>query len=62
MHDTPYYKYEGLPAWKIIDQGVSDLVANQDLKEMTVRSHIVGYLVKGLVEAGVVAVGKQGLP
>lgn len=54
MSSGLYHEYEGLVAWKVIDEAVSSLVANQDLKEMTARSHIVGYLVKRLIETGVV--------
>jgi hypothetical protein len=54
MISNPYKQYENSAAWKILDQAISDLVANQDLVEQTARTHIVGYMVKQLVEAGVV--------
>ena len=43
-----------MPAWKIVDEAISALVANQDIKEATDRCYIVGYLIKCLVEAGAI--------
>ena len=54
MNNYPYHQYETTLAWKIINQAVSDLVENQDIQETTARVYIVGYLVKRLVEEGVV--------
>jgi hypothetical protein len=34
--------------WKAVNKGISDLVENQDLKEITHREYIVGYLCKVL--------------
>jgi len=48
----PYQKYEALPAWKVIDKAISDLITNQDLQLTTVDVYVVGYLVKSLSEAG----------
>jgi hypothetical protein len=42
----PYKKYESHRYWKRIDEGISDLVDNQDLVEQSARSYIVGYLCK----------------
>jgi hypothetical protein len=50
MNAHPYQKYEETTAWKIIDEAISELISNQDLKELTARSHIVGFLVQRLVE------------
>jgi hypothetical protein len=50
----PYCKYEAGLAWKIVDEAIADLVANQDIRETTPRQYIVGYLVKALVEGGVI--------
>ena len=55
MDSHPYRQYETTLAWKIIEEAVSDLVANQDISETTDRSYIVGYLVKRLVEEGLVS-------
>ena len=54
MNNHPYRQYETTLAWKIIDQAVSAIVKNQDIKETTARVYIVGYLVKQLVEQGVI--------
>jgi hypothetical protein len=62
MNRHPYSQYEGLLAWRVIDEAVSALAANQDIKEMTGRSHIVGYLVKRLVDAGATTAEKEGSP
>ena len=53
-----YSEYETTEAWKIIDAAISDLVANQDIKETTPRHYIVGYLVKSLVDSSVLSVGR----
>jgi hypothetical protein len=42
----PYRDFEGTPLWKAIDKGIGDLIKNQDLKEMTPRAYVVGYLCK----------------
>jgi len=42
----PYKKYESHRYWKRIDEGISDLVDNQDLVEQSARPYIVGYLCK----------------
>jgi hypothetical protein len=46
MH--PYEKYESSRIWKAIDDAISDLVDNGDVKETTRREYIVGYLCKKL--------------
>jgi hypothetical protein len=43
-----------MTAWKVVDESISDLVANNDIKEMTPRPYIVGYIVKRLMESGTV--------
>ena len=40
----PYTKFEDTKLWKILNKGIGDLVANEDLKELTDREHVVGYL------------------
>ncbi|HEY2785106.1 MAG TPA: hypothetical protein VGJ05_09045 [Fimbriiglobus sp.] len=54
MNTHPYQKYEETMAWKIIDEAISELVSNRDLKEMTARVYIIGFLVKRLVESGTI--------
>ena len=53
MNGQPYHDYEATPAWSVIEQAIAALVENQDIKEMTTRGRIVGYLVKCLVDARV---------
>jgi hypothetical protein len=48
----PYAKFERTKLWKTLNKGISDLVANKDLKELTGREHIVGYLCKLLNDRG----------
>ncbi|WP_176522503.1 MULTISPECIES: hypothetical protein [unclassified Bacillus (in: firmicutes)] len=42
----PYEKFENTPLWKVINQGINDLVENNDIEESTKREYIVGYLCK----------------
>jgi hypothetical protein len=51
MH--PYYEFEETAIWKVVDDGISELVANQDINERTLRRYIVGYLIKCMVDADV---------
>jgi hypothetical protein len=44
----PYKKYVNSPAWSVLDQALTDLVANQDLEEITAREYIIGYLLQSL--------------
>ncbi|UPW84717.1 hypothetical protein [Lysinibacillus sp. Ag94] len=40
----PYKKYETTELWHIISEAIGELVANQNIEEMTSREYIVGYL------------------
>ncbi|MGY3189989.1 hypothetical protein [Lysinibacillus sp. TE18511] len=40
----PYKKYETTELWHVISEAIEELVANQDVEEMTSREYIVGYL------------------
>ncbi|MFJ6210843.1 hypothetical protein [Lysinibacillus sp. NPDC092081] len=40
----PYKKYENTELWNIIWETIDELVANQDVEEMTSREYIVGCL------------------
>jgi hypothetical protein len=51
----PYQEYEGSEVWKVLEKGIKDLHANGDVVETTARPYIVGYLVKRLVDAGLIA-------
>ncbi len=44
----PYKEFEKTRLWKALNKGIRDLVANHDLKEITSREYIVGYLCKVL--------------
>jgi hypothetical protein len=59
MSGTPYDKYKGLPAWSVLDGAIDRLVANNDIKETTDRSYIIGYLVKVLAESGIITEEKS---
>lgn len=47
----PYQSLQGLPVWKVLEQGIDDLIHNGDLVESTKRDYIVGYLAKLLDSA-----------
>lgn len=42
----PYMAYEKTYIGKLIASAINDLVENQDIKEMTLRKYIVGYIAK----------------
>ncbi len=46
----PYQEFEKTGLWKALNKGISDLVENQDLKEIERREYIVGYLCKVLTQ------------
>ena len=46
----PYQSFVNSPTWRVLDEAISDLVNNNDIKEMTTREHVVGYLCKKLAE------------
>lgn len=48
----PYQKFEGAPAWAVVDQAVEDLVQNRDLIEQTHRRYVVGFLISSLKKKG----------
>lgn len=49
----PYEAWEGTRVWSTLEAALAELVENQDLKEMTRREYIVGFLAKRLAEAGI---------
>ena len=49
---TPYDKYRNNPLWTVLEQGINDLVANQDIEITTVPDYVIGYLVKMLTKQG----------
>ncbi len=42
----PYTDYEDTPLWNAIDKILSELEQNQDLKLLTPREYVVGYICK----------------
>ena len=46
----PYKKFENTPLWAVINNGIDDLVENNDIEESTQRDYIVGYLCKLISE------------
>jgi hypothetical protein len=45
-----YTQFEESKTWKVLDQAITDLVKNQDLKEITLRHLIIGFLCQSLKE------------
>lgn len=50
--EHPYEELERTPLWRVVESSIEDLVANRDVLENTSREHIVGYIVKKLIESG----------
>jgi len=50
--EHPYAKYMSSPLWRIVSGGIRDLVKNGDLRELSPRDYIVGYLCKMLARQG----------
>jgi hypothetical protein len=48
----PYIEFEGSPVWNVVEQAISDLEKNQDLKLTELPEYIVGYICKKLAEEG----------
>jgi hypothetical protein len=48
----PYSKFEHTNVWRVLEQAVQELVDNNDIKELTNRTYIIGYLAKRLSEDG----------
>lgn len=46
----PYQNFMDTPEWRVLDNAISDLVHNNDIRELTTRGHIVGYLCKKLAD------------
>lgn len=49
-HGHPYKEYESHPFWERINKGISRLVENRDIVELTTRPYIVGYICKMLLD------------
>jgi hypothetical protein len=50
-----YLEFREYAAWGVVERAINDLVENQDIDETTVHELIVGYMVKSLAEAGLLA-------
>ena len=48
----PYETWKGTKLWDTIEAAISELVENQDLKEVTSREYVVGLLAKRVSQAG----------
>lgn len=46
----PYEYLRHSPYWATLEEGIEELVKNGDLRELTERDYVVGYLVKCLEE------------
>lgn len=44
LRKHPYLKYEDTPLWKTVEKLVGEMVVNTDIKELTPRYYIVGWL------------------
>lgn len=40
-----------IPEWKTINQAITDLIKNQDIKITTEQAHVVAYIYKALADA-----------
>lgn len=52
----PYHDFEGTAVWLALEKAIVELVENQDIREMTPREYVVGYLIKKLNEAGLLKI------
>ena len=43
---SPYIEFEDRQLWKIVDEAISDLVLNQDIKLTTRKEYVIGYICK----------------
>jgi hypothetical protein len=48
----PYADFKDTTVWRTLEKAVEELVDNRDIKELTDRKYIVGYLAKRLSEDG----------
>ena len=62
---SAHFPYEALkrsPAWKILEKGIADLVANGDITENTARRYVVGYLCRLLADRGMLPEARRRAP
>ena len=54
--DPEYYsEFQSLRAWSVVDQAIQGLFENQDIDKRTHTHFIVGYIVKALSDAEILA-------
>jgi hypothetical protein len=46
----PYDSFEGTFLWRAVETAIADLVANNDLTELTPRRYIIGHICKHVDE------------
>jgi hypothetical protein len=59
--DYPYRKFEDLAAWNVVDEAIEKLERNNDLMALTNRRYIVGFVVKKLIDKGLIKSVRQGV-
>lgn len=50
--EFPYRKFMSHPAWKVLEEALAELEANDDLELTTASRYVVGFLIQVLVEKG----------
>jgi hypothetical protein len=50
----PYFRYLGTKEWTVIENSLKDLEDNQDIKITTVPEYVTGYVVKRLLDEGLI--------
>ena len=51
MKTHPYKELESNWLWKIVNKSIEDLINNQDIKEKTSRTYIVGYICRSIYKS-----------
>ncbi len=44
-------EFENIKLWKVVEKTISELENNKDLKLITRKEHIVGYICKQIIES-----------
>jgi hypothetical protein len=50
MTEHPYKAQESSPMWAVLDNALSELETNDDIKITTHRAYVIGFLVKRMQE------------
>ncbi|HXH71038.1 MAG TPA: hypothetical protein VNI60_11970 [Pyrinomonadaceae bacterium] len=48
MENHPYKKFQNTKVWQVVEQSIFDLEENQDLKLLTIKEYIIGFICKKL--------------